>query len=295
AGGAVHARALLALGEIEYVERPNEALHLLLAALAHTAGDPLLEAEVHLHVVSMADMDPVAATNAIRRAAEILEQPGIGADPTHVGCALLERALHDLLAGDMPNLADVERGLRLSTGATPTVTTGTSYVTRRAQEVAERCCWHLGRLTEARALDEAEYRRLTDTRQVGLLPPHVQALSSLTLLTGDWVAARRYARECADLVEQGEEAWRGRAWVALGRIHAFDGDLATAREIATTALARQDAAGDRWEGAIFCAMLGFIELSVPDAPAALGYLTRALDYADEIGVALPTQFRFLGD
>src|SRR5262249_10244565 len=46
---------------------------------------------------------------------------------------------------------------------------------------------------------------------------------------------------------------------------------------------------------IFCALLGFVELSVPDAPAALGYLVRALDHADAIGVALPTQFRFLGD
>ena len=79
------------------------------------------------------------------------------------------------------------------------------------------------------------------------------------------------AGECADLVEQGEEAWRDRARLALGRIHAFDGDLAAAREIATAALARQDSAGDRWEGAIFCALLGFVELSVPDAPTALGW------------------------
>jgi DNA-binding CsgD family transcriptional regulator len=61
------------------------------------------------------------------------------------------------------------------------------------------------------------------------------------------------------------------------------------------ALALQEAAGDRWEAIIFCALLGFVELSVPDPSAALAYLTRALEHADVIEVRLPTQFRFLGD
>jgi DNA-binding CsgD family transcriptional regulator len=65
--------------------------------------------------------------------------------------------------------------------------------------------------------------------------------------------------------------------------------------VAVPALARQEAAGDRWEAVIFCALLGFVELSTPDAPAALRHLTRALEHADAIEVRLPTQFRFLGD
>jgi DNA-binding CsgD family transcriptional regulator len=60
-------------------------------------------------------------------------------------------------------------------------------------------------------------------------------------------------------------------------------------------LVRQEAAGDRWEATIFCAVLGFIELSAPDASAALRYLRRALDHADALAVVVPTQFRFLGD
>ncbi len=287
--GRLRARALLALGELAYVQQPTQAHPLLIAALAHTDGDPLLEAMVHSHIAAMADMDPPAANLSTERAADILQRPDLSPDPDHLACALLDRAFHCLLRGEPPDPADVERGLALRTG------TGTSFVARRAQEVAERTLFHLGRLAEARALDEAEYRRLTDAGQVGLLPPLVQALSVLTQLSGDWAAAHRYAQECLDLVEQGELAWRDRAMLAIGRVQAWEGDLDGARSIAVPALVAQEAAGDRWEATIFCALLGFVELSVPDAPRALHYLTAAMRHADAIKVVLPTQFRFLGD
>jgi DNA-binding CsgD family transcriptional regulator len=286
--GRRRAEALLALGEIAYVERPNDAQPLLVAALAHTEGDASLLARVHSYIAGMADMDPALANRSADLAAEILERES-APDPDHLACALLDRAFHALLRGEPIAADDIERALRLRRGA------GDSFVSRRAQEVAERCLFYLGRLDEARAIDEAEYRRLTERGQFGLLPPMAQALSALTQLSGDWTAARRYAEECADLVEQGEHAWRDRAMLAGARIRAWDGDLHGARAIAVPALARQEAAGDRWEAAIFCALLGFAELSAPDPPAALGYMTRALGHADAIEVVLPTQFRFLGD
>jgi DNA-binding CsgD family transcriptional regulator len=288
-GGRLRAQALLALGEIEYVEHPNEALPLLQAALDHTDGDTILEALVHSHIASMADMDPPAGRRSALAAVEILERAGVRSEPDQVACALLDRAFHWLLNGDRVAWEDIDRGIALMSGQ------GTTFVSRRAQEVAERCLWHLGRLGEAIALDEAEYRRLTERGQFGLLPPLLQSLSVLNLMTGDWEAARRHARECMDLVEQGEEAWRERALTAGARILAWEGDLDAARSIGVEALARQEAAGDRWEATIFCALLGFVELSVPDPSAALRYLTRAVEHTDAMEVALPTQFRFLGD
>ena len=287
--GKVRARALLALGDIEYVQRPNEALPLLVAALDHTEGDPIMEATAHSYIASMADMDPAQTHRSAELAAQILQRPDVHPDPEHLACALLERAFHCLLRGEPAASDDLDRGLRLRTG------TGTNFVARRSQEVAERCLFHYGRLAEARELDETEYRRLVDCGEFGLLPPMAQQLSVLTQLAGDWPAARRYANECVDLVAQGAETWRERAMLAIGRIHALDGDLDAARSVAVPALALQEAAGDRWEAAIFCALLGFVELSVPDPPAALGYLVRALDHTDAIEVRLPTQFRFLGD
>lgn len=286
--GRTRAIALLALGEVVYVQRPNDALSLLLEALEHAEGDPAVEALAHSHVTSMADMEPTIGHRSAERAAQILESLQ-SPDPEHLACALLDRAFHRLLRGEQPSNADIDRALELRSGK------GMSFAVRRAQEVAERCLFHLGRLGEARALDEAEYRRLTDAGQFGLLPPLAQSLSVLTQLTGDWAAARRYAHECLDLVEQGESTWRDRAALALGRIHAWEGDLDAARSVAIPALAAQEEAGDLWEAAIFCALLGFVELSVPDANAALRYLTRAAEHADAMAVVLPTQFRFLGD
>jgi DNA-binding CsgD family transcriptional regulator/tetratricopeptide (TPR) repeat protein len=287
--GRRRAEALLALGEVVYLEDPNEALVLLVSALDHTEGDPLLEALVHSHIAGMADMDPGAAQRSALAAVDILERPGVEPSQDHLACALLDRAFHWLLSCEKVATEDIDRGIALRSGS------GDSFVSRRAQEVAHRCSYHLGRLDDAIALDRAEYRRLTDLGQVGLLPPIIQSLTALLLMTGDWEAARGYARECHDLVEQGEEAWRERSLTIDAHVAAWSGDLETARALGTEALTRQEATGDLWEGTIFCAMLGFVELSDSDHVAALRYLTRALDHADAIEVALPSQFGFLGD
>ncbi len=288
-GGAPRARTLLALGDIVYVQRPHEALELLVEALDHTNGDPVLEALVHAHIAGMADMDPARGYTSAMAAVDLLAGHEGRAEPDQVACALLDRAFHWLLAGERLALDDIDRGLALMRS------TGNSFVSRRSQEVAERCLFHLGRLRESIALDEAEYRRLTDSGQVGLLPALLPSLSVLQLMAGEWVAARRSASECADLVDQGEQSWIDRAVMARARILAFDGELAGARALATQAAIKQEASGDRWEGAIFRALLGFIELSVPDPRAALQHLLTALDHADAMAVVLPTQFRFLGD
>jgi DNA-binding CsgD family transcriptional regulator/tetratricopeptide (TPR) repeat protein len=287
--GPLRAEAQLALGEITYVERPNDALPLLIAALDDAEGDPILEATAHAYIASMADMDPVAGYRSAMAAVATLERPGVEPEPDQLACALLDRAFHWLLAGEQVAFADIDRGLGLMTGS------GRSFFVRRSQEVAERCLYHLGRLDDAIALDEAEHRRLTDHGQLGLLPPLDQSLSVLYQMTGDWPTARRYAQECMELVEGGEETWRERALTAHARILAWDGDLDAARSMTVGALERQEAAGDRWEATIFCALLGFVELSIPDPPAALAYLTRGLEHSDAMAIRLPTQFRFLGD
>ncbi len=290
--GPRRARVLLALGEIAYLESPAEALALLLEALEQAKPDAELTATVHLYISVLSDADPEAGLASAVAAVEMLEGATLeGASADHPGllaAALIERAYHWLLRGERLALDDIDRAMGMLAG-------GDSFIARSSQERAERIFYHVGRLREALAMDEVEYRRLADRGQVGLLPPIVQSMSVLEQLLGDWPVARAHARECLDLVEQGEEVWRERAEMARGRILAWDGDLEAARAIAIAGLAREAETGDAWEATIFCALLGFIELSVPDPTAALGYLLRANTYADELRVRLPTVFRYLGD
>lgn len=286
--GPQRTRILLALGEIVYLDSPAEPLALLFEALDHAKGDVQLTATVHIYIAALSDADPGAGLESAMAAVELLE--GVGVDNgALLAAALLERAFHWLVRSERLALDDIDRATGMLNGG------GDSFISRSAQERAERILYHLGRLREALAYDEAEYRRLMERGQVGLLPPIVQSMSVLEQLVGDWPAARAHARECLDLVEQGEEVWRERAEMARGRILAWDGDLDAARTIGIAGLAREEGSGDAWEATIFCALLGFIELSVPDPTAALGYLVRANTHADQLRVRLPTVFRYLGD
>ena len=289
APGRHRAAVLLALAELVYLERPPDALPLLAEALDLSAGDPILEATVHISTAIMSDADPDLGLRSIEAAVAILVRPEVCPDDDLLGAALLERAYQWLLRGERLAVDDIERALRLRAG------TGDSFLARSTEERAERILYHAGRLRESLAVDESEYARLQAAGQIGLLPPIVQAMSVLELLIGDWAAARRHARECVDLVEQGETVWRDRAEMARGRVLAWSGQLDEARAIGLAALEREEAAGDTWEAVIFESLLGFIELSVPDPPAALRHLRRADAGAHALEVVLPTVFRYLGD
>jgi tetratricopeptide (TPR) repeat protein len=287
--GTARARALLALGEIVYLEDPSAGLSLLFEALEHAGADRLLAATIHVSIAIMGDGDPDASRDSAAEAVAILEAPAAPADPRIRAFARLERAYGSLLRGERLVTEDLTAAIEQLDD------NDDSFLGRSARERVERFLYHLGRLDESLAVDVAEYRRLSDRGQVGLLPPVVQAISVLEQMLGRWADAREHARECIDLVEQGEEVWRDRAMMAWGRILAWEGDLDEARGIASEALDREERTGDLWEATIFRVLLGFIELSASDPSAALAHFRRAADAADTLHVGLPTVFRFLGD
>jgi DNA-binding CsgD family transcriptional regulator len=287
--GRRRAEALLGLGELVYFDRPPEALPLLVEALDFTEGDPALEATVLCHLAAMADSDPDRALASSLAAGEIVDRPGVVTDPDTIACALLERAYSCLMFRMELARDDIDRAM------VELPRTGDTFAARRARELAERLLYHQGRLREALAMHQAERARLAERGQVGLLPPLLQDLAVLHQLLGEWDAARERARECLDLVQQGEEVWRQRAVLAQARILAWEGDLDAARSMAVEALAREETEGDIWEATIFAVLAGFVELSVPDPARALEHLLRAHDHAREVGVRLPTVFRYMGD
>lgn len=287
--GRLRAEALLALGELVYLDTPTEGLALVGSALDHVEDDPILEVRVHLSYAAMSDPDLPAGRRSAERAVAILQQPGVQPSPGLLGAALLERSFHRLLLAQEVAVADIERGTALIDRAED------SSTMRRAQELAERCAFMLGRLDDAIALDEAERERLVDRGQSGLLPAVLQPLATIHLFAGHVEAAERYAQELLDLVEGGEDVWRDRAMMPRATILAQRGELAAARAIAAPALAREEADGDPWEAAIWSDVLGFVELSIPDPEAASRNYRRSLALTDGMGVQLPVAFGFLGD
>jgi DNA-binding CsgD family transcriptional regulator len=287
--GRLRAEALTALGDIVYVEAPDEGLGLLQAALEHVDGDPLLEATIHSHIVGASDPDIDVGLRSADREVEILLRPDVRAEPNQLACALLDRAALWLFCGIRVAREDIDRALALLDRSDD------SFLRRRSEEAAQRCLWMTGRHAEAMELDEGEYRRLTERGQSGLLPPLLQAMATTRLFSGRPDLAERYAGEIDDLVEQGEEFWRERARMPRAWILAYAGELDAARRLALAALSRQEAEGDLWEATIWRTILGFVEISVPDPTSALAVLGRALEQADAMKIGLPNAFAFLGD
>jgi DNA-binding CsgD family transcriptional regulator len=287
--GSRRAQALATLGEIVYVRAPAEGLALLRSAVEHVGDDRVLEAMIHAYIVGNADPDLKHAIRSADRAVELLDGLDVEPRPNQLAAALLDRAFQWLLLGERAATDDIDRGLALLD------LSDNSFLARRAEESGERCLWLIGRLEEAMALDEEQYRWFSERGQLGLLPQLLQAMAMMRLHTGRTDLAERYTREIEDLVESGEEMWRERGVMARAWITAYAGELDEARALASDALARQEEEGDLWEAVIYRSVLGFIELSVPDPSAAFAHLSKAVEQNDEMGVGLPNVGAFLRD
>ena len=287
--GSRQAEALAALGEIVYVRAPAEGLAILRSALEHVGEDRVLEALIHSYIVGNADPDLKHAIRSADRAVELLDTLQVEPRPNQLAAALLDRAFQWLLLGERVAKDDIDRGLALLD------LSDNSFLARRAEESGERCLWLTGRLDEAMALDEEQYRWFSERGQLGLLPQLLQAMATMRLHTGRLDLAERHTREIEELVESGEELWRERGVMARVWIRAYAGELDAARALATAALARQEEEGDIWESVIYRSVLGFIELSVPEPAAAFEHLSRALEQNDAMSVGLPNVVAFLRD
>jgi DNA-binding CsgD family transcriptional regulator len=106
-------------------------------------------------------------------------------------------------------------------------------------------------------------------------------LALLELRTGNWEEAERYATDSFDLKTQlGSVSHHDEFPGAV--IAAHKGRVADARTRAHRSIARGEAAGVRMEQADHCWVLGFVELSLGDASAALGYLRRSYELRNAI-------------
>jgi DNA-binding CsgD family transcriptional regulator len=271
--GSERATVLRRLGEYS----PNdleESERLLEQAFHEAASDPRLRAEIVMPRVSTAFLrhGPAAAARLARNLARVVEDSG---DPVLLAMFLAELSFSELLSTEGLTPGVLERALDLEqhVGPLPSPTTPTlvdgvrlmfAYEHERSREALQR------------AHDAAVARGSESGRDRAL-----QLLIRLECQAGDWRRADEYAEGLLQAGEQWGLELEGSPTLWLrSLVDAYLGRLDQARARATEGVARSRA----WNEQTFLdrnlAVLGLIDLSIGDYPAAaerLGPLVRQLE------------------
>ncbi len=279
----VRARARLALATIHYETdgSTDVAVKLATDALGDAAGDPGLEAHA-CAVLASVDWDDFRRHERIVADGErFLEQAAVR-DPLTEQLLLLARCGVDVEAGQPLDPRMVERALELERVAPlPAVSDRFSASLGTWMKV-------LDRYDEARPWLEATRLAAIDEGDEGSLPYALAHLPELELWTGDWPRAEALAREHLEIADSaGLASQRNQALYNLALVHAHQGRFDEARAEIAEAAAASEAANDAWILSGVLPILGFIELSLGNASAAVAPLERARALRDGLGVTAP--------
>lgn len=286
--GPLRARAMLALGRVRMYELDVEPLLRILAgALRDAAGDPVLQAEIHVMMAWLCESDLPAGLEHARTATALLPDTS---EPSLLASALdCELTFEHLCGGRIPaGLAD--RALALERRSAPA-------------RVADRPSFRIGTLLRCEGdLDGARTRLLASVAAVTAEQDEAsrfEVLASLVrteLLAGDWAAAQRYATDAAASAELAGHSDVSPITAMLeAEIDALCGRVAEAKGKASQALRRASAAGSPFAMLRALSVLGFAALSAGEAAEAVRYLSQADKLCERIGLREPGRYPFHGD
>ncbi|MBI3751523.1 MAG: AAA family ATPase [Chloroflexi bacterium] len=280
--GHIRARARLGLAALHHeTDQPAVAARLAEAAIADAAGDDELLARAHA-VLAAVDWDDHARrrveTDEAYRLLETLDDP----DPEVVGLVLMGRLEQDIDTGRGVDPDLVRRGLEAERRSA-------------AVNVADRFSAALGAqlkyvddLDGARRWIEHTYQAAVDEGDEGSLPYAISHLPEVELWVGNWPEAEIAARRHLELaLEFGLESQRRQALYNLGLVLAHRGRLEEAQAVVEDGLAAAAADDDAWTTTTMTPILGFIELSRGNLPAAVRHLRRGAALRDTIGQVSP--------
>ncbi len=275
--GPQRARVLLNLADIRWDDAPR-MISLAKRALAEIGDDDASRARLH---GLLGTWTTAAATKLAHHRAGLAAAERAGDEELAV-LALVDLIVEEVAAGQMsPGLLDRAVALAEATGGRmlPRV----PHFEHPAQALGAALV-RLDRFEEARALLE---RARADGLAQGAYPAvafTALTLSELMCRLGDWPSAALYARELEELFDQlGLEGTSPFPLYARARVGAHLGDVDEARAAATRGIEISLAGGMTGYLALHRGVLGFLELSVGDIAAAVGYLRPAVRALDEAG------------
>jgi DNA-binding CsgD family transcriptional regulator len=288
--GRARGRVLLLRARIAHdAEGSQAAVELCERALREPIDDPALEAEAYVSLAAFADVDNRRRAVHAARAIELIERTE-DPDPGLYGSALVAYALGEYYVGHGLRREALERAIELEQRSERPRAAWT------ASSVLGQLLKYTDEYETARERLEAAYKLALDEGDESSIPDLAAHLSELAVWTGHFAAADEYARVSFDVARRAEQgSMRGIALYCCALVDAHLGREASARAYAEEGLVLGRERRDLWLEGIYLWVLGFLELSLGNAEAVEGHLSRADEIADTIGLAEPGQWRFHPD
>ncbi|HEX7526914.1 MAG TPA: AAA family ATPase, partial [Gaiellaceae bacterium] len=257
--GPLRARALLDLAGLDYWgEGSRPAVARCEQALTAASGDRALEAACHAELAVYCDFDAVRCEHHARAALELLDAVGDAADPDTLTDALLATSRASLVLGRGLPADLIERAFHSESRAADSI--------HRSRVGAQLGQWlkYVDDFAGARTRLEAALSQAVQEGDESSMPNQLMHLAQLECWCGNWSLASRYAEESFELAEQLGQSFEGPpAMRAL-----IDAHLGNVERARATVAARLDVAeGKPMAAPLYLRVLGFLELSLGDAPA----------------------------
>lgn len=287
--GPVRARARASLGRIRTYDAANQAaISILEPALDDARADPMLQAEIHQELAWIYDFDLVQGLRHADAAVGLLE--GAGDVQVLLAGALGVKLWMEFLLGRGLRLDLAERAARLERqGKLTRAVDGIELPLGALLKSADR-------LDEAREKLEGVLKAVDRDQDDSSRFEVVLELGHLECLAGRWPLAERYAKDAAEFVElTGSDELLPAVLGLGGLIDALYGRLDAARSKATAGLGMAEASHSTWFALMNLPVLGFTELSAGRPEEAAGYLARADEACERIGLREPGRFRIHAD
>jgi ATP/maltotriose-dependent transcriptional regulator MalT len=287
--GPARAEAILLYGVI--VSEPADharSIEWCLEALPEAAGDPQLEARVHVYLAqSFGDLDEQRAVEHARRAVELLEPVDRGLTYAN---ALQALAQAELLAGFPPNDKAIDEAMAIE-----------------ARELRGRFAadlmfvpafWssHCDDFASAYTRFQGYLELAEDAGDEAVRPYLLGHLAETECQQGRWASAVQHADEAVVYAEQIGQRGHAPFMAMYSRacVAAFRGELEEADATAERLDDQFENPAER--GRVFVLSLrGFVELSRGDLAAADRYYTQAEAILAAIRIREPARFRYQGD
>ena len=285
--GPLRARALLDLAGLDYWgEGSRPAIARCEQALAAALGDSALEAACHAELAVYCDFDAARCERHARAALELVEAAGDAADPDTLIDALLATARSSLLLGRGLPADLIARAFQSESRAAESI--------HRSRVGSQLGQWlkYVDDFAGSRVRLEQALSQAVQEGDESSLPNQLMHLAQLECWCGNWSLASRYAEESFELAEQLGQSFEGPpAMRAL-----IDAHLGNVERARATVAARLDVAeGKPMAAPLYLRVLGFLELSLGDAPAAERHLSRTLELTESSGIREPGVFRIHAD